>query len=252
MKNKIILISLIISTTFLGCSLQDVTISKNIREPQIIPETSKSIDTDSKCSEKLTESEINDVTLRPDMGEKFAVESLVTNGTLYATITSADVYSNLNAAGINEDDTLPYSLLNEGEPRIENDKPVYDKKTGDMLNDWKIVKLHIKIENVDAISSYPDPTNKYKDDVFSASSFNVCNTDNSTMTNSMNYFCYRQIYFSLSGEFKEQPALYTCSHGQTVEYDVAYIFDCDPEYLYFSTTSGNKTNTMVKLNLGDE
>lgn len=257
-----ILLNVTIMMLLVGCSLQDVNIEKNESEPQ---ETNavESITVDK--SEKLSEPE--DVTreLRPDIGEKFIPEGMVDSGG-YLTVDSAEIFNNLNDAGITEAQLINYSLLCDGEPQelfneiTKKDSIAYDKNTGDMINGWKIVKVHYTFENQSAVSIVNDyvvkPEEKYAEDIFTIGNLNVCNTDNSLMVTKMNYFCYNQIYFSLSDSVecmgKPDSTLFKCPVGEKVEFDIAYVFCCDPENLYMSATTGNKASTMVDLELGGD
>lgn len=203
-------------------------------------------------------------TIRPKIGEKFIPEGMVKNGG-YLTVDSAEIFDDLKSAGIEEQNLLPNSLLQEnGEADMLQTMPdgktsvAYDKPTGKMINDWKIVKVHYTFENQSAVSIVNDfivmPEEQYTDDVFMIGNLNVCNKDEGHMNTKMNYFCYKQIYFSLADSVerlgKPNHTLFKCSSGETVEFDIAYAFCCEPENLYMSATTGNKTSTMVDLELG--
>lgn len=193
---------------------------------------------------------------------------MVKSGSGYLTVDSAEIFYNLKDAGIEEKELLTYSSLldHNGEPGeiyneiVEDMTVAYDKATGDMINDWKIVKVHYTFENQSAVSNVNDviivPEEQYADDVFMIGNLNVCNADDGNMSTKMNYFCYEQIYFSLSDsvEFTAKPdsTLFKCPVGEKVEFDIAYVFCCEPENLYMSATTGNKTCTMVDLKLGGD
>ncbi len=260
---KKIFLILILAFLLTGCSLQDV----NVEKPEYISNDVSIVEEnniDGSQSVVSDEKEANEI--RPEIGEKFIPEGMVKSGG-YLTIDSAEIFDNLNDAGIEEANLLPGSLLlDNGEPReiyneIANDMSVaYDKNTGNMLNGWKIVKVHYIFENQSAVSIVNDtisiPEEKYADDVFKVGNLNVCNADNSLMVSKMNYFCYNQIFFSLSDsvEYIAKPnnKLFKCPVDEKIEFDIAYVFCCEPENLYMSATSGSKTNTMVDLKLGGD
>lgn len=257
----------IIATMLLtGCSLQDVNVEKNENskiENEIVNDSNGIIDgneTNSISEEKT----INK--FRPKIGEQFTPEGMLKSGG-YLTIDSAEIFDDLKSAGIEEQDLLPSSLLREnGETGMLQTMPegeltvAYDKDTGKMINGWKIVKVHYTFENHSAVSVVNDfivmPEEQYTDDVFMVHNLNVCDKDDGNMVSKTNYFCYNQIYFSLADSVewigKPNHQLFSCPSGETVEFDIAYAFCCEPDKLYMSATSGNKTSTMVDLELGGD
>lgn len=256
------LLNVTIMMLLTGCSLQDVNVENHKSESQDINATeSITVDESGKSSED--EDIANE--LRPALGEKFIPEGMVKSGG-YLTVDSAEIFNNLNDAGITEAQLINYSLLCDGEPLelfneiTQKDSVAYDKNTGDMINGWKIVKVHYTFENQSAVSIVNDyvvkPEEKYSEDIFTIGNLNVCNADNSFMLTKMNYFCYDRIYFSLSDsvEYTAKPdsTLFKCPVGEKVEFDIAYVFCCDPENLYVSATTGNKASAMVDLKLGGD
>lgn len=130
-----------------------------------------------------------------------------------------------------------------------------------MINGWRIAKIHFTFENESAISLVNDTyatleEEEYADDIFSVGSLNLCNTDNNYMVTEMNYLCYPRIYFSLEGSvdylIETNHCFFQCPVVEKVEFDLAYIFCCDPEYLYLATSSGSKSDILVDLNLGGD
>lgn len=253
---KFLLLNVTIMMLLTGCSLQDVNIENHEATSQEINAVEE--------SEKSNESKNVDHELRLELGEKFIPEGMVESGG-YLTVESAEIFDNLSDAGIEEAKLLPYSLLlDNGEPNAifneitEELSVAYNKNTGDLINGWKIVKVHYTFENQSAVSIVNDyvilPEEKYADDIFTIGNLNVCNLDNSNMVTDMNYFCYNQIYFSLSDSVeytgKANPTLFKCPVGESVEFNIAYVFCCEPENLYISATTGNKASTMVNLKLG--
>lgn len=259
MKKSIALLTGLLLT---GCSLQDV----NVEKPESTSENI-SIENENNISESQHDVPIeeSDNKLRPEIGEKFIPEGMVHSGG-YLTVNSAEIFDNLSDAGIEEADLLEFSLLLNGEPSeltvgVDSGMTVaYDKATGNMINDWKIVKVHYTFENQSAVSTVNDtiifPEEQYSGDIFSVGNLNVCDADDSKMVTRMNYFCYKRIYFSLADsveyKYKTDSTLFKCPVGEKVEFDIAYAFCCEPENLYVSATTGNKTSTMVDLELGGD
>lgn len=258
-----ILLSIITMMLLTGCSLQDVNVEKPESTPADISTEENAVVDNSQPDISIEES---DNKLRPEIGEKFIPEGMVHSGG-YLTVNSAEIFDNLSDAGIEEADLLEFSLLwDNGEPTeltvgVDSGMTVaYDKATGNMINDWKIVKVHYTFENQSAVSTVNDtiifPEEQYSGDIFSVGDLNICNVDDSKMVTKMNYFCYKRIYFSLadSVEYKAKPNsnLFKCPVGEKVEFDIAYAFCCEPENLYMSATSGDKTSTMVDLELGGD
>ena len=259
MKKSIALLTGLLLT---GCSLQDVNVEKPESAPVDISTEENAVVDNSQPDISIEES---DNKLRPEIGEKFIPEGMVHSGG-YLTVNSAEIFDNLSDAGIEEAQLLDYSLLVNGEPSeltvgVDSSMTVaYDKATGNMINDWKIVKVHYTFENQSAVSTVNDtiilPEEQYSGDIFSVGNLNVCDADDSKMVTRMNYFCYKRIYFSLADsveyKYKTDPTLFKCSVGEKVEFDIAYAFCCEPENLYVSATTGNKTSTMVDLELGGD
>lgn len=259
MKKNIALLTGLLLT---GCSLQDVNVEKPESTPTDISTEERAVGDNSQPDISIEESENK---LRPEIGEKFIPEGMVHSGG-YLTVNSAEIFDNLSDAEIEEAQLLDYSLLVNGEPSeltvgVNSGMTVaYDKATGNMINDWKIVKVHYTFENQSAVSTVNDtiilPEEQYSGDIFSVGNLNVCNADDSEMVTKMNYFCYKQIYFSLSDsveyKYKSDQSLFKCPVGEHIEFDIAYAFCCEPENLYMSATSGDKTSTMVALDLGGD
>lgn len=202
--------------------------------------------------------------IRPELGEKFVPYTIVESGA-YLTVESAEIFHNLNDAGINADDTNYYKLLTEnGEPIEEFNRiteelaPVYDKDSGEILNGFSIVKIHFTFENENAVSKVnefvPLPEERYDDDVFSVGALQLCDADDSNMNTPYNYYIYLPFYFSLEGTVNytsiKRNSLFRCPPGEKVGFDMAYLFDCAPEHLNIAITSGNKKHIMVDLKLG--
>lgn len=257
-----------VSLLITGCSLQDVNVEKR-EEPaqndysEIIQDNN--MDGAAVSNDPAQKGEAES-TLRPKIGEKFTPEGMLKSGG-YLTIDSAEIFDDLKSAGIEEQNLLPSSLLREnGEASMLQTMPegeltvAYDKDTGKMINGWKIVKIHYTFENHSAVSVVNDfivmSEEQYSDDVFMVHNLNICDKDDGHMVSKTNYFCYKQIYFSLADSVecigKPNHQLFSCPGGETVEFDIAYAFCCDPENLYMSATSGNKTSTMVDLELGGD
>ncbi|MCC8136023.1 MAG: hypothetical protein LIO40_05040 [Ruminococcus sp.] len=247
-----------------GCSLQDVSVENSDSSSQ---EANNVNEADGTAEESGNSDDAENLqqNIRPKIGERFLAQYMVESGG-YLTVDSAEIFDNLNDAGIEESQLQPYSLLTpDGEVikrynEITHEGVTYDKSTGDMINGWRIAKIHLTFENESAISlvndTYGTEEEEYADDIFSVGSLNLCNTDNNYMVTEMNYLCYELIYFSLEGSVdyidETNHCLFQCPVGEKVEFDLAYIFCCDPEYLYFSTSSGNKSDIMVDLKLGGD
>lgn len=258
-----ILLSIITIMLLTGCSLQDVNVEKPVSKTN-----DSSIENENIVSESQSDVPIekSNNKLRLEIGEKFIPEGMVHSGG-YLTVESAKIFDNLSDAGIKAADLLPFSLLKDnGEPTeltigVNSGMSIaYDKATGNMINDWKIVKVHYTFENKSAVSIVNDyivmSEEQYPCDIFTIGNLNVCNADDSEMVTKMNYFCYKQIYFSLSDsveyKYKSDQSLFKCPVGEHIEFDIAYAFCCEPENLYMSATSGDKTSTMVALDLGGD
>ena len=259
----------ILATMFLSsCSLQDVNVEK--REEPTRNDYSENIQNnnmeEAAVNNNPAQNEEAESTIRPKIGEKFSPEGMLKSGG-YLTIDSAEIFDDLKSAGIEEQNLLPSSLLREnGEASMLQTMPegeltvAYDKDTGKMINGWKIVKVHYTFENHSAVSLVNDfivmSEEQYSDDVFMVNNLNICDKDDGHMVSKMNYFCYNQIYFSLADSVecigKPNHQLFSCPSGETVEFDIAYAFCCEPDKLYMSATSGNKTSTMVDLELGGD
>lgn len=264
-------IAIILSAVMLtGCSLRDVNVEKRETATQNVPAANGAVSNTESGGEENTNSEASapetdepEIKLRPELGEKFLPYTIVDSGG-YLTVDSAEIFHNLKEAGINEDEANLF--WENGEPFeqfnrfTKEEGPVYDKATGDILNDFSIVKIHFTFENVNAVSKVNEfialPEERYDDDVFSVGVLQLCDADDSAMITQMNYYCYLRFYFSLENTIDyttvKHNGLFRCPPGEKVEFDIAYLFDCDPEHLNLAITSGNKTDTMVDLKLGDD
>ena len=256
------IICCILAMMFLvGCSLRDVNVEKNENpnnENDIVIK-------DEDINNHLDGNSKNKLNL--EIGEKFVPKNgMVKNGG-YLIVDSANIYDDLKSAGIEEDKLLSFSLIDDvGNPiplcintKTGDTSVAYDCQTGKMINGWHLLKIHYTFENQSAESIVNDlivsEDEKYADNIFTVGNLNVCNiadlNDNKT-----NYYCLTKVYFSLSNSIeytgKRQPTFFECSNGEKAEFDIVYVFCCDPKNLYMTSTTGSKTSQMVDLKLGGD
>lgn len=163
---KLLLLTLAASLTLAtGCSVGNIDISKNEveteptrRQPQQITEDGSdpsNTDTSDNAAEPL-EIPYSEVPETAALGEKFCVIGPVNSGHLYLTINKCEVFNSLNDAGMEFDD-LMHVLIGDGFN--------YDAKTTEFLKEFKMVKIYMTMENVDAVSRdhvwKPDLYDKY-------------------------------------------------------------------------------------------
>ncbi|MCD7890319.1 MAG: hypothetical protein LUG26_00650 [Ruminococcus sp.] len=264
-----LILSLAVMMALTGCSLQDVSVENSDSSSQEANNVNEADDSDGTAEESGNSDDAEDIQLniRPEISERFLAQYIVESGG-YLTVDSAEIFDNLNDAGIEESQLEPNSLLLSNGEVYERYNEItqegaapYDKSTGDMINGWRIAKIHFTFENESAITLVNDSVatpegEEYADDIFSVGYLNLCNTDNNYLITEMNYLCYTRIYFSLEGSVdylsETDNCLFQCPAGEKVEFDLAYIFCCDPEYLYLSTSSGCKSEVMVDLKLGGD
>ncbi len=288
---KKLFITIISAFMLTGCSLSDVNVEKiddsknEIVSKETTTQDSNIVSTYATTQDSVisTESENNseiqlntentqtqeqkdnsENELLKNFGEPFIPEGMVNSGG-YLTVDSAEFIDNLYSAGIDEQNILPYTLFDENGQSLELCEGMnnggfsiaYDNQTNEMCNDWKLLKIHYTFENKSAESLVnnwiPLESEKYDDDIFTVGNLNVCNTADLNPDNKMNYFCFKQVYFSLADSIeytgKREPTFFRCHNGEKVEFDIVYAVKCDPENLYMSPTTGNKLSKMVNLQL---
>lgn len=263
-----------------GCSLSDVNVEKidNSENKAVTADTQPETfngDTELKVNDETQlDSDYDELTVQSDnsekklllnIGESFIPKGMVNSGG-YLTVDNAEIFEDLSSVGIAETDLLPNTLLDEYmnplelcENMSDEFSIAYDKQTGKTINGWKLLKIHYTFENKSAESIVNDliplETEKYNDDIFTVGNLNACNIADLNPSNKINYFCWKQIYFSLTDSIeytgKRQPTFFRCPNEEKVEFDIIYAYKCEPENLYMSPTTGNKLDTMVDLQLGD-
>lgn len=163
MKNPVYFLT-IIFLFLTGCSVGNIDISKKevtettIHQPELQPDdiTSPVSSTVQGETNAVPEIPYSDVPKKAELGERFCVIGPVNSGHLYLTINRCEVFDSLNDAGIKFDDTMQVLIA---------DGFNYDACTTEFLKDFKMIKIYMTLENVDAVSYdhmyMPDEYDKY-------------------------------------------------------------------------------------------
>lgn len=191
--------------------------------------------------ENINDQIINEVPAknnRPELGEKFYAYPFVKSGTLYATVTSAVYYNNINDAAIDENcfsnDVKEYQ--NNPQARL------YDPDNGNILSDSAdnservFVLVHITMKNEDAISVQTDYSAAMKayDPIlyadgycdqydFSANDFGIGITKKSNANPSDDTTGCGVDYFSLADNQYDDPGrrfLYHLGKNEEISFDI--------------------------------
>lgn len=151
---------------------------------------------------------------------KNAVES----GEMEVTIRSAELFDSFEAAEMPLESAIPFRLM-------EREETAIDEKTGVTTEGWKILKLHVVVENINAVTAFPNMGLRYTNDKYEFSA---------SFTTSLKYASdqyplvdLQPIYFSLKGKCKSNSMKYLCLPGSVTEYDIAYLVKTDDE-IYFN------------------
>lgn len=215
---KFILI-LLCTVILSGCSLQDITIEK--------------IDSNESAADEEIYTDNKEKIPTGKLGEKINAWTLAKSGTIYLTINNAEYFNSMSEAGINEKNKMPYDVscgLTE---------------SGDVEKGFVIAKLHISVENIDAIGSMKicDPNNEFDDYDFRVDNFLVGpNTET---------YC-EIIYCSKMGECESSIYCYNLKPGESTEYDIAYIAYMDGHPLEDMIAYGGnnlKISPWIKLDI---
>ena len=152
MKNRLIILTAAAMLLTTGCSISDVEISKQeiteptYRQPQkITEEASVSGSGDAEPTEEILEIPYSEVPETAELGERFCVIDPVNSGHLYLTLNRCEVFDSLNDAGLKREDLAGVLIV----PDLN-----YDPDTTKFLNNFKLIKIYMTVENVDAVS-YP-------------------------------------------------------------------------------------------------
>lgn len=94
------------------------------------------------------------------LGERFCVIPPVDGGHLYVTLNKCEVFDSLNDAGIEYDELMNIYVINGFN---------YNEETTEFIDGFKMIKIHMTIENVDAISHKP----KYDPDSYGDYDFSM-------------------------------------------------------------------------------
>lgn len=175
---KTLIISAVMSLFLSGCSVGDISISKRenpagSQTPQIVIDEANvsnnkpSTDNTSSSNNNLSTNEQSNYTFpevpkSANVGERFCVVAAAESGHLYLTLNKCEVYDNLNDAGV-EYDELQHSVLIDGFN--------YNSQTTELLDENKMIMIHMTVENVNAVSAFhkeiPDHFGEYDFSVLS-------------------------------------------------------------------------------------
>lgn len=222
---RILLCSALTSTLLLlnACSFSDIEVVS-------VPNNSGTSASDSSVQEKAKQ----DYPIYVDLGESFFAENLIIpfgSGVINATINKAEVFHNLRDAGIELEETFPYTVV---------DGMNYDTESDTFLNNRVLVKLYFTIENVNATSSeHANEPEKYNEYDFRIDGLGGC-TEGS------------YIYFNKHDECNSHYSTFHLDPGNTTELEVAYLVHLGEialDSVQFVTAYPYENGTIVDLDL---
>jgi len=144
---KALITSAVMSLFLSGCSVGDISISKREnptqpQSPQIINDNANISNSKSSADNSSSSPEVHE---SAKVGEPFCVVTAADSGYLYLTLNKCEVYDNLNDAKIVYDD-LQHSILIDG---IN-----YNSQTTNLLDENKMILIHMTVENIYAVSAF--------------------------------------------------------------------------------------------------
>ncbi len=238
---KRILICATLTSTLLllnACSFSDIEIEKISKEEPVYESNavvSTSDNSGTSAPDSLVQEEAKqDYPIYVGLGESFFAENLILpfgNGVINATINKAEVFQNLKDAGIELEETFPYSV---------EDGVNYDTESDIFLNNRVLVKLYFTIENVNATSpEHADEPERYNEYDFRVDGLGGC-TEGPI------------VYFNKHDEHDSSYYTFHLEPGETTELEVAYLVHLGEialDSVQFVTAYPYEDGTIVDLNL---